>query len=226
MKKTLTLLAAVALALGASQRVDAKNLYVIIDHTDSPTYGDVLAPGATLINTETGNSFSYDVNVDPPVDPPFDYSEGSILKGFTLQTAKFEDVVIDDVTLSEGDDLILDFSTYHTGGGSGLGLPTEKDYLVIMFNDSNFATWYEENPVSITGKFRDGELATAYVVSYACDMYDESGSSLNTASTYGGLVFFSRQTEGLAYAATVPEPTTATLSLLALAGLAARRRRK
>lgn len=48
MKKTLTLLAAVALALGASQRVDAENLYVIIDHTDSPHMGMFCPPEQPL----------------------------------------------------------------------------------------------------------------------------------------------------------------------------------
>ena len=78
--------------------------------------------------------------------------------------------------------------------------------------------------MTITGRFSNGDY-TAYVISETCDQTDGD-------TTYGGLVFFNNSVARTVLAAetfpgaAVPEPATATLSLLALAGLAARRRRK
>ena len=101
----------------------------------------------------------------------------------------------------------------------------ETDYLVVNFDDADFAAWYTSTPMTITGKFKDNVEATAYVISETCDQTDGD-------TTYGGLVFFNNRVAQTVLdaetfpGAVVPEPATATLSLLALAGLAARRRRK
>ena len=54
----------------------------------------------------------------------------------------------------------------------------------------------------------------------------EFGDVVTASYFYGQAVTDETAMKGLAYTAAIPEPTTATLSLLALAGLAARRRRK
>lgn len=192
----------------------------------------VIAPGATLINSETGKVVVYDLN-DTSVtnDTPFDITKGMILWDIELNNRYNELITLSDVRVSTGDVLVLDFT---------LGGPKEAEYMVLMFHPqttfgNDFAEWYSTNGVAITARFTDGDY-TAYVIDDTCDLLD-SGS----ASTYGGLVVFNTSVAGDVSLAevdpdtitpapepspSVPEPTTTTLSLLALAGLAARRRRE
>lgn len=237
MKKTLSLLAVAALVMGATPGF-AKEIEVrpSIAYIQSATLGTTLASGATLINSETGRVVIYDMNDDPQVLPPFDITQGHIYWGFDLTNVYNKSIELDDlsadatdfaVRITEDDTLVLDFKKLN--GGVGMGGPTEAEYVVIMFREiteklNNFAEWYEENSVNITGRFNDGDY-TAYVIAETCDMTDN-------ATSYGGLVFFNNSVAPAVLAAetfpgaAVPEPATATLSLLALAGLAARRRRK
>ena len=237
MKKTLSLLAVAALGLSAAPCM-AKTLtiYPKIPSFQSPIEQNTIAPGATLLNTVTGGVVIYDINTNPANNPPFDIDEGSAYWGFDIYSTKVYDVVtLEDVAVSEGDEIVLDFTTWYTGGGAGMGGPEDKEYFVIMFRHqdgegNNFATWYEslENDVPITAKFTTGTYS-AYIITETCDQAD-------TASTWGGLVFFNESVQeavllaevepGEGGSPAVPEPTTATLSLLALAGLAMRRRRR
>jgi len=204
------------------------------EQINSPTLGNTIGLSATLINSVTGGQVWYDLRTNPAVDPPFDADKGHIYWGFELANKYNEPIELDDlsatatdsaVAITSEDTLVIDFSTMNLGG------PTEAEYVVVMFrhNDGEgdyFSTWYEENSVGITGKFNNGNY-DAYVIKETCDMEQ-------TASTYGGLVFFNNSVAPRVRLAevpaggepAVPEPTTATLSLLALAGLAARRRRK
>ena len=196
----------------------------------------VIAPGATLINSETGKVVVYDLN-DTFVtnDTPFDITKGMILWDIELNNKYNELITLSDVRVSTGDVLVLDFTL-----GSTLGGPKEAEYMVLMFHPqttfgNDFADWYSTNGVAITARFTDGDY-TAYVIDDTCDLLDSG-----PASTYGGLVVFNTSVAGDVSLAevdpdtitpapepspSVPEPTTTTLSLLALAGLAARRRRK
>lgn len=233
MKKTLSLLAVAALAMSAAPGI-AKDVTVkpYTEQIDSPTMGNTIGLSATLINSSTGGQVWYDLRTNPAVNPPFDIGKGHIYWGLKLNNVYNESIELDDlsataedlaVKITSEDTLIIDFSTM------GLGGPTEAEYVVVMFRHNNgegnyFSTWYEENSVDITGKFNNGNY-DAYVIKETCDMEQ-------TASTYGGLVFFNHSVAPAVLAAeifpgaAVPEPATATLSLLALAGLAARRRRK
>lgn len=242
MKKTSFLLFAVTLSLCALPLHAADTVLRVQGQPQSPTVGTVIAAGATLINTETGGKVIYDINDDTPDNPPFDITKGKIYRTYDLLDKYNGEISLDDVTIGpDGDSLILDFTTYNLG--AGYYRPTGAEYYVFMFT-GDFATWYEENPVTITGKFHDGN-ETAYVVDYACDMYVDGNPTMrDPGSSYGGIVFFDDSVADAVLAdevdpnapvpepepepstPTIPEPTTATLSLLALAGLAARRRRK
>ena len=119
-------------------------------------------------------------------------------------------------------------------------LDSSKDYLVLADSSTSFTagdTLIKNNKVI--------RLGSGGVINYGVGNLDFSSTS---ASTYSGLEFIAVADPGdnSAYesytidnstqyapnvifetkAVAVPEPTTATLSLLALAGLAARRRRK
>lgn len=194
--------------------------------TESSAFGSMLAPGATLINTETQGVIIYDENMIPPLSAPFDLSHGVGYKGFTLSGS----------LPTTGETLKLDFTSIYQINfsyilsESAVGYDENQnayplDYVVLTFDNANFAEWYTETPMSITATFNGGTEATAYVIQNTCDRTDAD-------TTYGGLVFFNsrvrtaaEESEQFPSAASVPEPTTATLSLLALAGLAARRRR-
>ena len=236
MKKTLSLLAVAALGLSAAPCM-AKTLtiYPKIPNFQSTVEKNTIAPGATLLNTVTGGVVIYDINA--AVEPPFDIDQGSAYWGFELYSKKEDKIVtLEDIAVSEGDSIVLDFTSWHTGGGAGMGGPVDKEYFVIMFRrntgvGNNFATWYESlgYDVPITGVFTTGTY-DAYIISSTCDESD-------SASSWGGLVFFNNNVKDAVLLAevepgegeiipAVPEPTTATLSLLALAGLAMRRRRR
>ncbi len=237
MKKTLSLLAVAALAMSAAPGL-AKDVTVrpYTEQINSPTSGNTIGLSATLINSGTGGKVWYDLRTDPAINPPFDVDEGHIYWGFELANKYNDPIELNDlsataedsaVRITADDSLILDF-TYNNSTLTG---PTEAEYVVVMFRHQDgtgdyFSTWYENNSVPITGRFSNGDY-DAYVIKETCDMEQ-------TASTYGGLVFFNKSVAQQVRLAeipaggepAVPEPTTATLSLLALAGLAARRRRK
>lgn len=226
MKKTLSLLAVAALALSAAS-ASAKEVTVNPYGTiQSPVMGNTIGLSATLINSSTGGQIWYDLRTNPIVYPPFDINEGHIHWALNLADSDNNPGLdLDSLELAEDDSLLLDF----TVNMNNLSGPVDAEYVVVMFRRNTgygdyFSTWYEENSVNITGRFNNGDY-TAYVISETCDMEQD-------ASTYGGLVFFNHSVAPTVLAAetfpgaAVPEPATATLSLLALAGLAARRRRK
>lgn len=251
MKKTLSLLALTALTVGTSMGADEDKTITVRPkfpyntstgyEIPSSQYGSTIAPGATLIDTSTGGVVTYDEADDVDViEAPFNISEGI---AFTTLTLDLSDIVLDDVNK-----LIIDFTdlagTYqpqtwamylqagHTGDYDQDTTPDNVDYLFIKIEGFDFATWYQKNsPVEIIGRFID-EIeyypgtsgikswttieSTAFVITDACDVSSE-----------GGIAFFSEDViDDVRNTEVIPEPTTTTLSLLALAGLVARRRRK
>ncbi len=223
MKKTLSLLIGTAFALSTATTMAAEMTVKPYGDIQSPVLGNTIGLGGTLIDSSTGGQVIYDLRTDPAQLPPFDISKGHIHWGLSLKDEYNDsDVTLEDFALTDDDTLLIDFTT----NMSTLSGPIDAEYVVIMFrhNDgtgNNFAEWYANNSVAITGKFNNGTY-DAYVISETCDM-------AQTASTYGGLVFFNNSVAPqvrLAEIPAAPEPATATLSLLALLGLAARRRRK
>ena len=235
MKKSLSVLAVMALATGAT--LSAKPLTIkVIGAPESAQIG-ALATGATLYNTLTQGIVVFDENETtiPPILAPFDLGQGMGAANYQLVLPETVDA---DVT-----ELIFDFTDINTAmapyllnWGSYLqedatyGDLMDIDYLVFNFSEDytkpgsakfNLVDWYAglNSPIQITGLFKDGVSATGYLVSETCDQTDSS-------STQGGIVFFSEDDAPIVRRAEiVPEPTTTTLGLLALAGLIARRRR-
>lgn len=244
MKKTLSLLATCAIAIGATVSAATHTLKpqlnIYVDaygderlETLGTYQGTALTPGATLINTVTTGIVSYDYNAVPPVDAPFAVNGGASYSNLNLNLTE---AAIS--SISPGDTIILDFNSFKNSTGNNLayylnsgttviynesGDSMEANYIVVLFNDVNFFNdVYAESPVTIYGLFADDRMAEGYIVSYACDEADSS-----RPSPAGGIVFFNDSVaDKVRSAEIVPEPATATLSLLALAGLAARRRRK
>lgn len=228
MKKTLSILAFAALAIGSAMTTAAKDVVVSADSSNSQgvAYGS-LASAATLIDTATGGIIIYDESDDQDViEAPFRITDGAA-------TSSDLTVNLADVAIQEGDRLFIDFTSvgygYQTWGSI---LTNGYDYLRVGID--GFADWYQANgPIEMVGRFKtspDGSYieARAFYIAEACD-FNTNGS----LTSQGSLLFFSEAViddvvaaEVPASSPSVPEPTTATLSLLALAGLAARRRRR
>lgn len=239
MKKTLSILAVAALSLGVITSYAEEVVRYPYGNVQSPVVSQVIAPGATLVNTETGKVVVYNLNDSPQVEPPFDISKGHILWSISMTDSSNKplNLSLDDVIVKTGDTLLLDF----TANMNNLSGPITTEYMVVMFRGAaafgnNFAEWYSTNEIPIIARFNNGDYV-AYAIDGTCDLV-----SSGPASTYGGLVFFNKEnvaekvlkaevdpgtiTPASVVASAVPEPTTTTLSLLALAGLAARHRRK
>lgn len=237
MKKSLSVLAVMALAAGATLSAKPLTIKVIGPH-ESAQIG-ALARGATLFNTLTKGIVVYDENETtiPPILAPFDLGQGMGAPNYQLVLPETVDADVSELIFDFTDintamaPYILNWGSYLQEGATYVdGGLTDIDYLVFNFSEDytkpgsakfNLVDWYAElnSPIQITGLFKDGVSATGYLVSETCDQTDPS-------STQGGLVFFSEDDAPIVQRAEiVPEPTTTTLSLLALAGLIARRRR-
>ncbi len=158
----------------------------------------------------------------------------------------------EDVTLNDGD---IIFSTGHLSGTNSLSVIYKNNQLHISNSTDTWASLAYTADTQYAFAFQEGTNGTypcdAYLMNTSTlqietkDLYNygitnssrgkmESGVSTGASVEFGKLYdmsdyalattdnFKAAMTEAVA----VPEPATATLSLLALAGLAARRRRK
>ncbi len=233
MKKTITL----ALLLGAAVCAQAAEL------TLTPSDGEFASTAGTGGNAFTGNGASTNyVNTFTPVLTNLG-NGGSWTWTATFDLA--EAATID--SLKAG---VLTFST----GGSSQGAPRSGSYTfsILDAQGTSLATsGATDVTFSGTGGYGSGSLSAT--VDYAANSISEGSGAVLTfspadltleAGTYTlTLEVSDGNREGSGYLAglhsaqvaytpatsagdNIPEPTTATLSLLALAGLAARRRRK
>lgn len=239
MKKTLSLLTIAALSLGTA--LNAATLTIKVKGAPQ-SLNYLFSKGAELYDTYTESTVSFEENEGKDiVEAPFDLDEGLIIRNYQL--VDIPDPSVLDLEITE---LVLDFteinqyspipdwgSYLNAGASYSSGGLTDVDYLSFSFKldyiDSTSAKfslvdWYAElnSPIKITGLFKNGVEADGFLVTYTCDEAQTPG-----ATPQGGIVFFSDDViDDVRKSEIVPEPTTATLSLLALAGLAARRRRK
>lgn len=229
MKKTLSLLALAALAVGAPLTTEAKDVVITADPSSpSGTAYSSLATGATLIDTATGGIIIYDESDDKDViEAPFNLHEGIAATSLTVN--------LNDVAIQERDRLVIDFTRIGYGSQNwGLYLQPNyvgsngENYDYLRINIKGFADWYQAyGPIEMAGRFKissDNSYieTTAFYIAEACDDND-----VGNPTSQGSLLFFSEDViDDVRSSEVIPEPTTATLSLLALADLAARRRRK
>lgn len=115
-------------------------------------------------------------------------------------------------------------TTWCFGAGAGFTMDMRVKYsaadgkITVTTVASNGETIFDETDLSISANFAEGTLLTGISSPIPTDLLAEGSYwSLPTVAFTG---------TSLGSTSAVPEPTTATLSLLALAGLAARRRRK
>jgi len=112
----------------------------------------------------------------------------------------------------------LTFAVYE--GYAYIGNKTTKEYITVNLSDVTFTGEASSSMTSGEARaFANSQKTPISNVRIAS--LDALGISENETLDMGTLV-----TSGVAVTKPVPEPTTATLSLLALAGLAARRRRR
>lgn len=228
MKKTLSLLAIAALSLGTALNAATLTIKVI----GAPQGSTLFSRGAELYDTYTEGTVSFDENEGKDIKAPFDLNKGHVIRNYQLVDIPEPSDL--DLEITE---LVLDFTEINQympipDWGSYLG-STDVDYLSFNFKldytdpqsaKFSLVDWYAElnSPIRITGLFENDVKADGFLVTYTCDEAQSPG-----ATPQGGIVFFSEDViDDVRDSEIVPEPTTATLSLLALAGLAARRRRK
>lgn len=111
----------------------------------------------------------------------------------------------DNVTLTLAEGSVLDVTELTVGTGLNLVITLSKEAFATLDNTTFDIFSVQEGEVDLTGanvSFTDGEQTKTGTIT-------AEGGSITVTDSY-----------------VVPEPTTATLSLLALAALAARRRRK
>jgi len=107
------------------------------------------------------------------------------------------------------------------------GVVTAGTPVAITFSFVADENQYTNEIVGGTFTVKAGEATSSWAVKDGLEYTDLTNNSVSRFWTNGGAEKFSNITVAkLDNNMVVPEPTTATLSLLALAGLAARRRRK
>ena len=232
MKKTITLLlAAASVAIAATDITDSINW--TSDHT------------ATMNALSDDMSIAFTLNWDK-----LDYSNKQTLftaygPGSKTETAMYGVGMGIFYSKADGYDLnsihVAKSSVQYTGGYSNitemLKYKVTDAVLVYTFdkdNQSNDATgtfggtlylWLDSNETPLLSIYA-GYNQNTYVGSLEYLEFDAELVNIESVRLYDGLVEDSPEFAKTIKDTNIPEPTTATLSLLALAGLAARRRRR
>lgn len=246
MKKTLiTLLALSSIALGATLTEQDVIAYV---YKDSDSFTSWTKSPSTLTLTQemqnenpTGNL----ILTGPTFSYTHEWVDGNVKKNRDVFSFA---ITLNLDTLVKGDGLTQLVVYDGTSNDTGLGI-TSDGKLVGLWNGAANQTatsaLTESGVVTITYSFSNDGYTTYLgdeVVHYASGLKGDLGDPITTVklmepaiAAMQGITFYTQASYndasfGASAAAInsvlVPEPATATLSLLALAGLAARRRRK
>ena len=227
MKKTIIALLALAGVAAAADEVKPITLTTTFkaDVTATCNLADFTAEDLSLTNTDTGNALSSMVaegddfksgSLRPNIN--VDNGSGSWTLDFTISNSGAKDLTVNSITLNA-----------FAFNGSGTVQVNNRNFLfTVSADDTTIAT---DTNLYIAGNSTNGGTLTIDLTdSLTIAAKDNMTFSIEVAQGAEGNnsrgAFLGLDTVSFIGTMSVPEPTTATLSLLALAGLAARRRRK
>ena len=124
--------------------------------------------------------------------------------------------------------LVLAFSEGATGQATNFSDYGSMQYchaLTLLFKDGSTQTLAAEKNDLYKFTIKDGDTPIGLANSFTTTGVTVNSALVDSFTLYSDKMTFD-QVKELSVSRLIPEPTTATLSLLALAGLAARRRRK
>ncbi len=223
--------AALELAKATTYGNEASLALTLTDGATISGEGSLALHGGVISATGTGNVVSVDlkrdwnVNIDVAAGGDLTFSGDLLAAGGTAEFVKTGDgkLIVDNTTIDSAFTMKLNAGTLDLSDVTSMG----------AFSAANNTTIILGQNIDMTGALTLGEGVTIDVSSWASSHELNaifSGMTSFTASNPVTVVF-SDVTKAMTLSSvggvvTVPEPATATLSLLALAGLAARRRRK
>ncbi len=193
--------------------------------------GSLALQGGVISATGTGNVVSVDLkrnwnaNIDVATGGELTFSGDLLDDNGSAKFVKTGDgkLIVDNTTINSAFTMQLDGGTLDLSDVTSMGALTAANDTTIILGQE----------IAMSGALTLGEGVTIDVSSWAS--ITELNDIFSGVTSFSGAspvtVIFSDATKSMTLSAvdgvvTVPEPATATLSLLALAGLAARRRRK
>ncbi len=224
---------------GNISATDAASGFCISGH-DGAISGDIILDGATLSNVELRN-VSYGASGQVVAGGLIEVSGNTTLSNVFIEAGELK--------VTEGASLVVDGALFAARGELS---PENPDiiptYAGLSLGDNTTLTLKGDQPIELSSlsvgsgvsfvvelddedfaNLDDSEIKLFDVESGNVDLSNVSFTFTNGSETKGGNVTVGGDgsiTVTDSYTVNVPEPTTATLSLLALAGLCARRRRK
>ncbi len=220
MKKTLITLAALAMASVAS--ADVTDVYTSEQLEAFNTNGTL-----TLTNAIT---FDYDWTLSATVDLKGSYtSQANFWGGAALSTGNNagSSNVLFRLWQPDGSHSWRE-TVYNLNGGSDSTFGTNPS--IRFSGETDISLSYDASEqlftVTIAGQYQTSNAEDAELTPYTGTLTATIPNTYAAITTLSTSTNDSNSVTALSYTSAVPEPATATLSLLALAGLAARRRRK
>lgn len=239
MKKTLLLLSlaaslGLAYAAGSNSTNEDQSVALTFSNTERQpanignSGGSYCGVAFTLSNDPTRFDVTCEGLTEVPSFSTFDLESISIKVRGGQSWADTAAYIIDDTS-----NTVLAHSTNTTGTLSGgdmasfqfdsLTLNVDTGYKLIFVDASQIDEAYIAVGENLTGNYRQNRQMAAFSTGESTSMTEcgfPNGIDGTTSNGYAPVVSIQGRTQ------LIPEPTTATLSLLALAGLVARRRRK